>query len=97
MQRNQNKLSKSLELAKLLSVMTSDEKMETAKIIREADIARLMKNTTINRELKAVRSLHKGKIKRFLTALSRHDDAVVGVNALFEKWSEKLDDTARIQ
>ena len=69
----------------MVSAMSFDEKKQTAEIIRDCDIARLMKNSTIQKELKAQRSKHKGKIKLFLTALSRNPYAETGVNALFKR------------
>ena len=90
-QKSKHLLKQSLELSSMVAMMTSDEKYKTADIIRDCDIARLMKNSTIQHELKAVRNQHSGKIKRFLTALSRNPYAMSGVNVLFQKWSAKVE------
>ena len=85
-------LTKSLELSRLVFAMSHDDKMKTADIIREADIARLLHGSTIQRELKQrARENHKGKIKRFLSALAKNPHAAGGVDVLFEKWSSKLE------
>lgn len=92
---NQQKLhyfKQSMELCNMVQKMTREEKHATADIIRDCDIARLMKNSTIQRELKAVRGQHKGKIKLFLTALSKNPFTESGVNALFESWQGKITD-----
>lgn len=85
-----NLLTKSLELARMVSTMSAEEKYKTADIIREADIARLLHGSTINKELKAVAPKYKGKVKRFLNALGSNPHAMSGVNVLFEKWEAKL-------
>jgi hypothetical protein len=91
-QQANHTLMKSLELSRLVFVMSHDDKMRTADIIREADISRLLHGSTIQRELKQrARENHKGKIKRFLSALAKNPYASSGVDILFERWNQKIE------
>lgn len=78
-------LRKSLHLQDLVSAMTLAEKMEAAEIIRSCDIARLLKNTSIHKELKLARDGRTGKMKRFIAALAKNKYAMSGVDVLFER------------
>lgn len=84
-------LSQSLQLAAMVMQLNNEEKHIAADVIREADVARLLHGTTIQKELKRLREGQKGKVKRFLTCLAKNPHAQDGVDVLFEKWSEKLD------
>jgi len=78
-------LRQSLHLQAMVCTMTADEKLQVAGIIKTCDIARLLRNTTIQQELKSSSKLHSGKIKRFLSALSKNKHAMSGVDVLFER------------
>jgi hypothetical protein len=88
-QKRLHQYTKNIQLAMFVNTMSNNERLLAADVIRECDIARLMKKSTIQRELKEVRGKHKGKVKLFLTALSKNPDAEYGANALFERWSSK--------
>ena len=90
LQKIAHNIREDMKLCHLLSVMTSKEKHETALIIKNAELSRLLKNTPIRRELKAARSATTGKIKRFLSQLSKHADLEAGIDVLFNKWSKEL-------
>ena len=84
-QKSVSVLRKSLHLQDLVECMTPQEKMDASEILKGCDIARLMRGTTIQHELKSARELQTGKIKRFLSALSKNKFALTGVDALFER------------
>lgn len=90
LQKIAHNIREDIKLCHLLLVMTSDEKHEAALIIKNAEIARLLRNTPIRRELKAARGATTGKIKRFLSQLSKHADLNAGIDALFNKWSSDV-------
>lgn len=53
--------------------------------LTDADLAFRLKGTSINRELKIQRLKHSGKVKRMLTALSKHPDTIDGVDWIFNQ------------
>ena len=71
-------------LAKLTSSLSPTQHNEVIEVLRECDIARLMRGTTINKELRrASKSARQsGKVKRLILELSRQDNALAGVDFL---------------
>lgn len=90
-QRKNSILKRSLQLSEMTAKMNPEQKQLTANIIKECDLARLMKGTTIQKELKRVRGDYKGKIKLFLTALSQNEYAMSGVDFIhgYEVWKNE--------
>ena len=76
---------KSMALVGLVSAMTPEEKKAAAEVIQEADIARLLHGTTVQKELKRLRSTQVGKVRTFLSALSKCKHTQSGVDVLFNK------------
>lgn len=81
------RLRHNLVLAKLTAQMTPTQKQRTVDVLKECDIARLLKQTSIRRELVAIRKQYGGLIGTFLKHLSNctEDDAMAGINYLANK------------
>lgn len=74
-------------LEKLTASLSPTQQTEVIAVLRECDIARLMRGTSINKELKRVAksARQSGRVKRLIAALSKHPDTIDGVDFLFEK------------
>jgi hypothetical protein len=73
-------------LEKLTASLSPTQQTEVIGVLRECDIARLMRKTSINQELKRVAksARQSGRVKRLILALSKHPDTIDGVDFLFE-------------
>ena len=73
-------------LQKLTASLSPTQQTEVIHVLRECDIARLMRKTSINQELKRVAksARQSGRVKRLIFALSKHPDTIDGVDFLFD-------------
>jgi len=85
MNGNWDEYRKSMQLVKMVASMSPEDKIRASEAVKEADIARLMRGTTVQKELKRIRGTHSGKVKTFLSALSECKFAQSGVDVLFNK------------
>jgi hypothetical protein len=73
------------ELEILTASLSNAQQNTVVDILRNADIARCSKNTTVQHELKIIkRRVRGGKIKRVLSLLSKHENTLAGVDFLFK-------------
>ena len=73
-------------LEKLTATLSPTQQNEVITVLRECDIARIMRGTTINQELRRVAksARQSGKVKRLISALSKAPHAIEGVDFLHE-------------
>jgi len=74
-------------LSNLTATLSPTQQSEVIEVLRECDIARLLRGTTINQELKRVAksARQSGKVKRLISALAKAPHAIDGVDFLHEK------------
>jgi hypothetical protein len=72
------------QLAKLTASLSPTQSNEVISVLRECDIARLIRGTTINQELKraAKSARQSGRVKRLIRELSKALSAIDGVDFL---------------
>ena len=68
-----------------ISSLSGQQTTAVIQALENADIARLLKGTTVNQELKGIRSSYSGKVKRVLSELSKHPNTIAGIDLMFKK------------
>ncbi len=72
------------QLETLSAALSPEQQMSVVQILKDADLARCLKNTTIHKELHRIRrTIRGGKIKRVLRELANHENTQDGVDFLF--------------
>ena len=72
------------QLEILSAALSPEQQWTVVQILKDADLARCLKQTSIKQELQRIRrTIRGGKIKRVLRELANHENTQDGVDFLF--------------
>ena len=72
------------QLEILSAALSPEQQWTVVQILKDADLARCLKQTSIKQELQRIRrTIRGGKIKRVLRELANHENTQEGVDFLF--------------